>query len=80
MANSLKSLFKTGFGLGLGIYAVQVLFLLLGLAFFLPGYSMFQKAKKENTDKVVPFALMAVGVVIMGGAGLGILIDGMSDL
>jgi hypothetical protein len=80
MANSLKSLFKTGFGLGLGIYAVQVLFLLLGLAFFLPGYSMFQKAKKEDKEKVVPFALMAVGVVIMGGAGLGILVDGISDL
>jgi hypothetical protein len=80
MANSLKSLVKTGFGLGLGLYAAQVLFLLLGLAFFLPGYSMFQKATQEKKDKVVPFALMAVGVVIMGGAGLGILIDSFNDL
>lgn len=80
MANSLKSLVKTGFGLGLGLYAAQVLFLLLGLAFFLPGYSMFQKATKEKSDKVVPFALMAVGVVIMGGAGLGILMDSFNEL
>ena len=71
---------KTGFGLGLGLYAAQVLFLLLGLAFFLPGYSMFQKATQENKDKVVPFALMAVGVLIMGGAGLGILIDSFDQL
>ena len=80
MANSLKSLVKTGFGLGLGLYAAQVLFLLLGLAFFLPGYSMFQKATQEKKDKVVPFVLMAVGVVIMGGAGLGILLDSFNDL
>jgi len=80
MANSLKSLVKTGFGLGLGLYAAQVLFLLLGLAFFLPGYSMFQKAEREKQDKVVPFVLMAVGVVIMGGAGLGILMDSFNEL
>jgi hypothetical protein len=79
MANSLKSLVKTGFGLGLGFYAVQVLFLLFGLAFFLPGYSMFQKATQEKKDKVVPFVLMTVGVVIMGGAGLGILADSLSE-
>jgi hypothetical protein len=71
---------KTGFGLGLGIYAAQVLFLLLGLAFFLPGYSMYQKATQEKTEKVVPFVIMAVGVVIMGGAGFGILIDSFKDL
>jgi hypothetical protein len=80
MANSLKSLMKTGFGLGLGLYAAQVLFLLLGLAFFLPGYSMFQKASQEKRDKVVPFVLMAVGVIIMGGAGLGILLDSFNEL
>ncbi len=71
---------KTGFGLGLGLYAAQVLFLLLGLAFFLPGYSMFQKASQEKRDKVVPFVLMAVGVIIMGGAGLGILLDSFNEL
>jgi hypothetical protein len=80
MANSLKSLMKTGFGLGLGLYAAQVVFIIIGLVFFLPGYSMFKKASQENKDKVVPFILMAIGVVIMGGAGLGILTDSFGEL
>ena len=68
MANSLKSLAKTGFGLGIGIYGAQILFLLIGFAFFLPGYTMFQKAKETpNGDKTIPFVLMFIGVVIMGG-------------
>lgn len=78
MANSIKSLAKTGFGLGIGIYGAQILFLLLGLAFFLPGYTMLQQAKKEgNTNTTLPLALMIIGVVIMGGIGLGYVLDGL---
>lgn len=82
MTNSLKSLAKTGFGLGIGLIAAQILFLILGAALFIPGYVMYMK--KENaentTNKVVGVVLMGVGVIIMGGMGFGILTESIGDL
>ncbi len=83
MANSLKSLVKTGFGLGLGLYLAQIVFLLIGMAIFFPGYLMLQNKQRSNrptSEKILPFILMAIGVVIMGGAGLGLLADAAGDI
>ena len=83
MANSLKNLVKTGFGLGIGVYLAQIVFLLIGAAFFFPGYVMFQAKTKERasaSEKILPFVLMAIGVVIMGGIGFGFLVDNAGDL
>lgn len=70
---------KTGFGLGVGLIAAQILFLLLGAALFVPGYVMFNK--KENAEnqnnRVVGVVLMFLGVVIMGGMGFGILTESL---
>ena len=82
MANSFKNLFKTGFGLGLGVYAAQLVFLLLGMIVFFPGYSMYQQKVKENapgSEKMFAFVLMAVGVVLMGGAGFTLLVESADD-
>jgi len=83
MANSFKNLFKTGFGLGLGVYAAQVVFVLLGMIVFFPGYSMYQQKTRENapaSEKYFAFALMILGVVLMGGSGFYLLADTASDL
>jgi hypothetical protein len=83
MANSFKSLVKTGFGLGFGLYAAQIVFLLIGAAFFFPGYLMLQTKNKEkasSSEKVLPFILMAIGVLIMGGLGFGFLVENAGDL
>ncbi len=83
MANSFKNLFKTGFGLGLGLYAAQVVFLVLGMIVFFPGYSMYQQKVKENapgSEKMFAFVLMVVGVVLMGGAGFTLLAESAGDL
>lgn len=83
MANSLKSLVKTGFGLGLGVYAAQIVFLLIGAVFFFPGYFMLQDKNKKNapsSEKILPFFLMAIGVLIMGGIGFGFLVENAGDL
>jgi hypothetical protein len=82
MANSLKSLAKTGFGLGIGLIAAQILFLILGAALFIPGYVMFTRKENEQntTNKVVGVVLMAVGVIIMGGMGFGILTESLGEL
>jgi hypothetical protein len=83
MANSFKNLVKTGFGLGLGLYAAQLVFLLLGMIVFFPGYSMYQQKIKEDapdSEKLFAFILMAIGVVLMGGAGFTLLVEGFGDL
>lgn len=83
MANSFKNLVKTGFGLGFGLYAAQIVFLLIGAAFFFPGYLMLQDRNKRQSpasDKIVPFILMAIGVVIMGGLGFGFLLESSNDI
>jgi len=82
MANSFKSLAKTGFGLGVGLIAAQILFLILGAALFIPGYVMFTRKENEQntTNKVVGVVLMAVGVIIMGGMGFGILAESIGEL
>jgi hypothetical protein len=80
---SLKSLIKTGFGLGIGFALSRIIFILIGLAFFIPGYLMVKKAssQKENSgSKITGVVLMIIGVVIMGGFGLGFLMDGIDDL
>jgi hypothetical protein len=82
MTNSLKALAKTGFGLGIGLIAAQILFLILGAALFIPGFVMYsRKENAENTsNKVIGVVLMAVGVIIMGGMGFGILTESLGDL
>ena len=82
MANTLKSLAKTGFGLGIGLIAAQILFLILGAALFIPGYVMFTRKENEQntTNKVIGVVLMAVGVIIMGGMGFGILTESLGEL
>jgi hypothetical protein len=83
MANSLKSLVKTGFGLGIGLYLAQIVFLIIGAAVFLPGYVMLQQKNKNNaptSEKILPFIMMAVGAVIMGGIGFSLLADSAGDI
>lgn len=79
---SLRSLIKTGFGLSIGIMLGHILFILLGLAFFIPGYILYRKDKKssDSTNKIFSIILMAIGVIVMGGLGFGFLLDNMSDM
>ena len=81
-SNSLRGLIKTGFGLSIGLMLGQIIFILIGLAFFVPGYILYMKDKKspDSTNKSLSIALMVVGVIIMGGLGFGFLLDNMSDM
>jgi hypothetical protein len=79
---SLRNLIKTGFGLGIGVYLAQLVFFLIGLLFFFPGYIYFKQKQKDNapdTEKIIPFVFMIFGVVIMGGVGFQFLIENGSD-
>lgn len=81
--NSFKNLAATGFGLSFGIFGAQIIFFLLGLAFFIPGYLMFQENKKSgNKDSgknIGAIILIGIGVVIMGGFGFGVLLESLND-
>lgn len=79
---SMKTLIKTGFGISVGMFLAQMIFILIGLVFFIPGYLMFKKADKEKStgSQIGGIVLMGLGVVVMGGAGLGILMDSVGDM
>jgi hypothetical protein len=81
---SMKSLVKTGFGIGIGVALSQMIFILIGLAFFIPGYLMFSKSssdkKKSSASQITGIVLMGIGVVIMGGFGFGFLMDSFGDM
>lgn len=77
---SIKSYAKMGFGVGLGVFASQIIFILIGLAFFLPGLMLVKKKEKNPEDTTSYYggiALMVIGVVVMGGIGLGYLIENL---
>jgi predicted transporter len=80
--NSFRSLIKTGFGLTIGFMLGRILFLLVGVAFFIPGYILYMKNKKspDSTNKIFSIILMAIGVLIMGGVGFGLLLDNIGDM
>lgn len=64
--------------------AAQIVFVLLGMAFFIPGFIMYTKAKKQGqmggSDQIGGVVLMAIGVIIMGGLGFGILTSDIGDM
>ena len=81
--NSMKSLIKTGFGISVGFLLARMIFVLIGMAFFFPGFIMFKKAsdkKEKGAEQIGGMVLMGIGVVIMGGAGIGILLDSAGDI
>ena len=84
MAQKLMNLAFEGFGVGLGFLAALAVYMIVGLVFFIPGFVLFQNEKKKTeantTVQGVGIGLMILGVVIMGGAGLSVLAESVSDL
>lgn len=79
---SIKNYAKAGFGLGLGLMLAQILYLLLGLALFIPGLMLVKKGRDSNTKQIQSdteyyggMVMMGLGVVLMGGAGLYALLE-----
>lgn len=81
---SLKNFITAGFGLSVGYQLSAMLFTLIGALLFIPGYLLFKKerdsGKKGSGLQIFAFILMALGVIITGGLGFGILISGMNEL
>ena len=81
---SMRSLVKTGFGLSVGVFLANMIFIFIGMAFFIPGYILFTRASSEKNktsgSPITGIVLMAIGVVIMGGLGFGLLLDSAGDM
>jgi len=79
---SMRNLVKTGFGISVGMFLAQMIFMLIGMVFFIPGYIMFVKADKEKSkgSQIGGIILMGLGVVMMGGAGFGFLVNSIGDM
>jgi hypothetical protein len=74
---SIKNYAKAGFGLGIGMISAQMIFLLLGIVFFILGRIELKKARARGGSVMFPYVLMVLGVVLGGGLGFGLL---MSDV
>ena len=72
---SLKQLVKTGFGLGIGIAAAQMLYLAVGLLFLLWGVSLLKKARRGQGSMTTAYFVLALGVIFGLGLGAGFLLD-----
>ena len=56
---------KTGFGLGIGVIGAQMIFILLGVVFFILGQIELKKARANGGSLVFPYILMVLGVVFV---------------
>ena len=67
---------RMGFGLGLGTMASFVIYIFVAMIFFVPGFILVTKQKKEEKQnqglKILGYILMAIGVIIGVGFGAGI--------
>lgn len=82
--NSIKSYAKLGFGVGIGVIGAQILFTLLGIAFFIPGIIMVRKGRNNTTKEITSDAeyygglvLMILGIVLLGGFGLSMFVENL---
>ena len=72
---SIKNYAKAGFGLGIGVISAQMIFLLVGIVFFILGSIELKKARAGGGSRVFPYMLMVLGVVFAGGLGFGLLME-----
>ncbi len=81
----ITSAFKFGFGASLGFILSRVLFLLVGMALFIPGMIMYKNEKKKTqsqkstTNVVIAFVLMGLGCVLGLGFGAGELLGSIAS-
>jgi hypothetical protein len=80
----LKNLAFEGFGVGIGFLAALAIYVLLGMIFFIPGFILVanerKKVEKNTALQGLGIALMILGVIIMGGAGIGVVMDSIGDI
>jgi hypothetical protein len=82
---SMRNLIKTGFGISVGMFLAQMIFMVIGIIFFISGYMLYKNVSNDNEKKSNGFQiggiiLMGLGVVIMGGIGFTYLMEAVNDM
>jgi NADH:ubiquinone oxidoreductase subunit 5 (subunit L)/multisubunit Na+/H+ antiporter MnhA subunit len=70
-SNTITEFFKMGFGIGLGVMLVQIIFTAIALIFFITGFVLLKreqakekKGEKARTGmKVLAYILMVIGAI-----------------
>lgn len=75
---------RMGFGLGLGSFAALMVYMFIGMMFFIPGFILVNKEKakgdKQNQSlKILGYVLMVIGVIIGVGLGAGTFFSELGD-
>ena len=81
----MRNLIKTGFGISVGMFLAQMIFMLIGIIFFISGYMLYKsdsddKDNKSNGFYIGGLILMGLGVLVMGGIGFSVLMDAVDDM
>lgn len=82
---SVGSFIKAGFGLGVGSILATIVFLLIAVALFVPGFIMVKSEQKKDKEKrnttklVFGYILMGLGMILGMGFGAGIFFSLLGD-
>jgi hypothetical protein len=82
---SIMEFARAGFGLTLGSLFALMIFLAIGLLFFIPGFILVKREHKKpkeeqsGTAKVIGYILMVIGMIIGLGFGAGAFLDMLSQ-
>jgi hypothetical protein len=76
----------TGFGLGIGFGLSNIVFIILALVFFIPGFLLFNTEKKKSkndkdeTKMYIGIGLMIIGCIFGFGLGFGFILSALGDM
>lgn len=76
---------RMGFGAGIGLFLASIIFVFIGMLFFIPGFIILNKQQKKPKEeqsqgmKIFAFVLMGMGVIIAGGLGFGALLGEVGE-
>lgn len=75
---TIKNYAKMSFGFIGGALVAQIIFMIIGLTFFLIGMRMLAGARKNGTSKVPAYIFMGLGMVVGVGMGAGFFFDNVA--
>lgn len=83
-SSSMSTMIRTGFGLTVGGLLASMIFIVIAMAFFIPGFILVKKEQKKpksernGTTLVVGYVLMGLGMIIGVGFGSGTFFSSLS--
>ena len=84
-SNGFRSAFNFGLGAGLGAGLSTMLYIFLGMIFFVPGILLLSQERKKTKDKqnqsmvILAFVLMVIGCIVGLGTGASFLFSSIME-